>query len=74
MVTVALCHLSNSDMGVPTILERPRTTALDPSMGTPLRLMSSRDPAGVHETKPVLRSPVDSLPSLMVPRPSTSLR
>lgn len=35
-VTVALFHFNSSDTGVPTILLRPRTTALAPDMFIPL--------------------------------------
>ena len=51
----------------------PITTALAPAISTPDLLISSRHPAGVQGRNPELRSPVATLPSLTVERPSTSL-
>ncbi len=43
-------------------------------MSTPLILMSSRQPLGVHEMKPVFRLPEDNSPRLRDVMPSTSFR
>mmetsp|Transcript_51983 Transcript_51983/g.90739 ORF Transcript_51983/g.90739 Transcript_51983/m.90739 type:complete len:221 (-) Transcript_51983:387-1049(-) len=50
MVTVALRCISSSATGMPTMLERPITTASLPSMLTPLRSSSSMQPWGVQDT------------------------
>uniref|UniRef100_A0A6B0U3R5 Putative secreted protein n=1 Tax=Ixodes ricinus TaxID=34613 RepID=A0A6B0U3R5_IXORI len=57
VVTVAWLHSSRADIGEPTILLRPSTTARDPAMVTPERLMSSRQPLGVQGTKKPSSSP-----------------
>lgn len=64
-VTVASAHLSSSDIGVPTILLRPITTAYEPAIGVPVRLISSMQPFGVQGKKPDM-SPVATRPSLIV--------
>lgn len=64
-VTVAWFHFSSSATGVPTILLRPRTTALAPAIGTPVLLINSIHPFGVHGRKPVI-SPTHTRPSLIV--------
>jgi hypothetical protein len=48
IVTVAPALSSSSDMGFPTIVERPTTTACDPSMGTPSCSSIFMTPHGVH--------------------------
>lgn len=70
-MTVAWFHFSSSAQGVPTILERPNTTASLPAMAIPVRLMSSSTPFGVQGNRP-LKSPTAILPSLTVLSPSTS--
>lgn len=64
-VTVAWFHFSNSDTGVPTILLRPKTTARAPTIGTPLRLINSMQPCGVHGMNPV-KLPMAVRPSFSV--------
>lgn len=64
-VTVACSHFNSSATGVPTIRLRPKTTTFFPTMGTPVLLMSSTQPAGVHGTKP-LKSLTATRPSFMV--------
>ena len=49
-VTVASRRMSSSVAGMPTMLERPITTALLPAISTPERSMSSMQPLGVHAT------------------------
>lgn len=66
-VTVQWCHFRRSAIGEPTILLRPTTTALAPSIFTPLLLMSSMQPYGVQGNIP-LKSPIDTLPWLTVLR------
>lgn len=46
-VTVASSLISSSAAGMPTMLERPTTTAFLPASGTPLRLSSSMQPYAV---------------------------
>lgn len=70
-VTVAWFHLSSSAQGVPTILDRPNTTASFPTMLMPVRLINSRTPFGVQGRRPP-KSPTAILPSLIVFKPSTS--
>ena len=50
LVTVASFHTSKSAIGLPTILLLPRTTALEPRICAPDRLIKSRHPSGVHGT------------------------
>src|SRR2546425_4216628 len=48
MVTVAFRFNSSNAVGLPTMLLRPTTTALAPSIRTPARSSSSTIPLGVH--------------------------
>ena len=71
MVTVALACWSSSEIGLPTIMLRPRTTALAPSIGISCRRRISMMPRGVQEKRP--GSPRTRRPAFMGPTPSTSL-
>ena len=46
IVTVASRLLSRAATGMPTMLLRPRTTAVAPAIGTPLRSSKTMQPAG----------------------------
>ena len=73
MVTVQLAASSRLAIGLPTMFERPTTTALRPERSLPrTRSIRSIEPAGVQGTKAVSNSPVPSLPTLMKWKPSTS--
>ena len=51
IVTVASLLLSSIAAGIPTMLDRPTTTALLPLIGIPQRSSSSMQPRGVQGTK-----------------------
>mmetsp|Transcript_21074 Transcript_21074/g.59237 ORF Transcript_21074/g.59237 Transcript_21074/m.59237 type:complete len:278 (+) Transcript_21074:66-899(+) len=74
IVTVASIDCRIAATGIPTMLERPMTTALFPRISTPLRCSSSMHPAGVQGTasggSPPLRQ---RLPMLTAEKPSASL-
>ena len=63
MVTVALRDSSNCAIGLPTMFERPTTTASAPARSRPSAAIawssSSMEPAGVHGTSARSRSPID---------------
>mmetsp|Transcript_21458 Transcript_21458/g.61246 ORF Transcript_21458/g.61246 Transcript_21458/m.61246 type:complete len:504 (+) Transcript_21458:39-1550(+) len=73
-VTVASMDCSSCDTGMPTMFDLPMTTALFPETSTPLRWISSMQPAGVQGTaiggSPPLRQ---RLPMLTALKPSASL-
>jgi hypothetical protein len=72
-VTVQLAASRRLAIGLPTMLERPMTTALRPDRSLPrTRSISSMEPAGVQGTKAVSASPAPSLPTLTKVKPSTS--
>ena len=48
MVTVAFFCIRRRETGMPTMLERPITTASFPSMTQPERSISSMQPCGVQ--------------------------
>mmetsp|Transcript_106347 Transcript_106347/g.343050 ORF Transcript_106347/g.343050 Transcript_106347/m.343050 type:complete len:245 (+) Transcript_106347:459-1193(+) len=72
-VTVASMDCSNAATGMPTMFERPRTTAFLPRMSTLLRWSSSMQPAGVQGMarggSPPLRQ---RLPMFRAAKPSAS--
>ena len=70
MVTLASFCKRRSARGLPTIFERPMTTAWRPASGMPARSMSRITPAGVHGTTP--GRPASSAPRLTSWKPSTS--
>jgi hypothetical protein len=65
-VTVALAHFSSSEIGVPTILLLPKTTAFFPEITMPDRLINSIQPFGVQGKNPESMSPMATRPSLIV--------
>mmetsp|Transcript_9477 Transcript_9477/g.15050 ORF Transcript_9477/g.15050 Transcript_9477/m.15050 type:complete len:221 (-) Transcript_9477:494-1156(-) len=73
-VTVAFMDCSSAATGIPTMFERPSTTASFPLTSTPLRCNISMQPAGVHGTaiggSPPFRH---RLPMFRAEKPSTSL-
>mmetsp|Transcript_27223 Transcript_27223/g.84631 ORF Transcript_27223/g.84631 Transcript_27223/m.84631 type:complete len:308 (+) Transcript_27223:1228-2151(+) len=73
-VTVASLACKSAATGMPTMLDRPTTTALLPESTTPDRSRSARQPLGVHATADG-RSPPrrQSLPTLSAAKPSASL-
>ena len=72
MVTVALARTSSSATGMPTILERPSTTALTPFRSGSTASISSMQPAGVQGTNSGSRPFCASRPMLIGWKPSTS--
>ncbi len=70
MVTVQFSANSSIATGLPTMLERPITTASLPDSGTPDCLSMYMIPLGVQATTPSW--PVNSLPALSIWNPSTS--
>mmetsp|Transcript_979 Transcript_979/g.1545 ORF Transcript_979/g.1545 Transcript_979/m.1545 type:complete len:204 (+) Transcript_979:926-1537(+) len=72
MVTVASLWLSSKATGMPTILERPTTTARLPAMATPHLSSSSIQPKGVQGTKRGCRPFMVSWPTFSGWNPSTS--
>jgi hypothetical protein len=70
-VTVQLWPTRSCAMGLPTMLERPTTTASSPARSRRTDRISSRQPRGVQDTRP--GAPVMSLPALIGWNPSTSL-
>ena len=71
IVTVQLSASSSCAIGLPTMFERPITTASRPDRSPSRSLSSIRQPSGVHGTKPC--RPVASRPALTGWKPSTSL-
>ena len=71
MVTVAFSASSNCATGLPTMLERPITTASSPASERCTVLASMTQPSGVQGTRP--GRPVASRPALTGWKPSTSL-
>ena len=64
MVTVQLALISSCAIGLPTIVERPITTASRPA-SLPSRAFSMiRQPSGVHGTNAFSSCPVASSPTL----------
>ena len=61
IVTVAFCCWSNSETGLPTMFERPITTASAPARGISKRRRISMMPSGVHAVSAVW--PSTSLPA-----------
>mmetsp|Transcript_15182 Transcript_15182/g.45779 ORF Transcript_15182/g.45779 Transcript_15182/m.45779 type:complete len:373 (+) Transcript_15182:227-1345(+) len=72
-VTVASWPCSRRAAGVPTMLDRPTTTARLPDSSTPALFKSSMHPLGVHATKAGSRPRMARRPMLSGPKPSTSL-
>mmetsp|Transcript_4608 Transcript_4608/g.29207 ORF Transcript_4608/g.29207 Transcript_4608/m.29207 type:complete len:268 (-) Transcript_4608:236-1039(-) len=72
MVTVASSFTRSMAAGMPTMLERPMTTACLPAMGTLQRLSSSMHPNGVHGVNSGSLPFMDNVPVLMGWKPSTS--
>ena len=62
---------SSSAIGLPTICDRPSTTACAPRVSIPASISSSRIPSGVHGTNRGI--PIASRPTLTGWKPSTSL-
>ena len=75
IVTVALAASSRFAIGLPTMLERPTTTAVRPDKSPvpSVRRIITMAPAGVQGTKAEPSWPVTSLPTLTKEKPSTSL-
>ncbi len=71
MVTVQCACSSSCAIGLPTMLERPTTTASRPARLPSVSRSSIRQPSGVQGTKPSV--PIESLPTLAMWKPSTSL-
>ena len=71
VVTVALSFSSNAAIGLPTMFERPITTASIPDRSGCRSFSSITHPSGVHGTSPSI--PVASRPALTGWNPSTSL-
>mmetsp|Transcript_9467 Transcript_9467/g.19603 ORF Transcript_9467/g.19603 Transcript_9467/m.19603 type:complete len:271 (-) Transcript_9467:80-892(-) len=72
METVASRFRSSMAAGMPTMLERPSTTACFPFIDTPLRSSSSMHPLGVQGTKSGSRPFMLRAPMLRGWKPSTS--
>mmetsp|Transcript_13814 Transcript_13814/g.39543 ORF Transcript_13814/g.39543 Transcript_13814/m.39543 type:complete len:230 (-) Transcript_13814:368-1057(-) len=71
--TVASIDWSSAATGMPTMLERPRTTAFLPATSTPLRWSSSMQPAGVQGMASGGSPPRrQRLPTFMAEKPSAS--
>ena len=71
IVTVQFSRRRSCAIGLPTMFERPTTTASSPARSRRIERMSSMQPSGVQETKP--GTPVMSRPALIGWKPSTSL-
>mmetsp|Transcript_38289 Transcript_38289/g.120884 ORF Transcript_38289/g.120884 Transcript_38289/m.120884 type:complete len:208 (+) Transcript_38289:104-727(+) len=72
-VTVASRRCRSMAAGMPTMLERPTTTARLPEISTPERSRSSMEPLGVQGMNLGLRPRMLSSPMLKGWKPSTSL-
>ena len=69
-VTVACRSRSSMATGLPTMFERPTTSARAPANGVCASSRSRRIPSGVHGRRP--GRPVKRAPALCGPKPSTS--
>mmetsp|Transcript_39001 Transcript_39001/g.54183 ORF Transcript_39001/g.54183 Transcript_39001/m.54183 type:complete len:255 (+) Transcript_39001:295-1059(+) len=72
MVTVASRFSSSMAAGIPTMLDRPTTTACLPAICTPVRSSSSMQPLGVQGTNRGSRPFIESCPMFRGWNPSTS--
>eukprot|EP01139_Manchomonas_bermudensis_P024945 Amastigsp_a843951_62.p2 type:complete len:183 gc:universal Amastigsp_a843951_62:206-754(+) len=71
-VTVAFSRRRHRAAGMPTMFDRPSTTACLPSIVTPERRSSSMHPLGVHATASGFRPRIASEPMFCGWNPSTS--
>ena len=71
MVIVQLSRSRRLAIGLPTMLERPTTSAFSPANEFSRSLSSMRQPSGVQGTTP--SAPLTSRPTFMGWKPSTSL-